>query len=126
MQKSSVEKSARITLQVGGSDGRQFHQLLVQLRRPKDPPVPENAAQLLPDETPIHEMDELQGLIAEAHDRGFLTIEEITTCLEEVEVTKEQIVELHAHLVDQGIDILDAKGKPIGASSPSRPSPPST
>jgi RNA polymerase primary sigma factor len=79
--------------------------------------VPENAADLLPDETPIHELDELQGLIAEAHERGFITIEEITTCLEEVEVTKEQVVELHAHLVDQGVDIVDAKGKPVSANS---------
>jgi RNA polymerase primary sigma factor len=79
--------------------------------------VPQNAADLLPDETPIHELDELQGLIAEAHERGFITIEEITTCLEEVEVTKEQVVELHAHLVDQGVDIVDAKGKPVSANS---------
>jgi RNA polymerase primary sigma factor len=79
--------------------------------------VPENAADLLSDETPIHELEELQGLIADAHERGFITIEEITTCLEEVEVTKEQVVELHAHLVDQGIDIVDAKGKPVSANS---------
>jgi RNA polymerase primary sigma factor len=79
--------------------------------------VPQNAADLLPEETPIHEQDELQGLIAEGQERGFITIEEITTCLEEVEVTKEQVVELHAHLVDQGIDIVDAKGKPVSANS---------
>jgi len=79
--------------------------------------VSENAAELLPEETPIHELHELAALISEGHDRGFLTIEEITTCLEEVEVTKEQIVELHAHLVDQSIDIVDAKGKPVGPNA---------
>ena len=74
----------------------------------------EKAEGLLADEAPIHELDELQGLIAEGQERGFLTIEEITTCLEEVEVTKEQIAELHGHLVDQGIEIVDANGKPVG------------
>src|ERR1043165_2398503 len=68
---------------------------------------------LLSDEAPIHEMDELQALIAEGHEKGSLRIEQITACLEEVEVTKEQVQELHAHLVDQGIDIVDAKGKPV-------------
>jgi RNA polymerase primary sigma factor len=76
---------------------------------------------LLADEAPIHELDELRPLIASGHDRGFITIEEITTCLEEIEVTKEQISELHAHLVDQGIDIVGADGKPVaGATEPKR------
>jgi RNA polymerase primary sigma factor len=67
---------------------------------------------LLPDEAPIHELDELKELIAEGHERGYLTVEQITERLEEVEVTKEQVGELHAHLVEQGIDILYADGKP--------------
>jgi RNA polymerase primary sigma factor len=79
--------------------------------------VSEKADGLLADEAPIHELDELQGLIAEGQERGFLTIGEITTCLEEVEVTKEQVAELHGHLVDQGIDVVDANGKPVGADS---------
>jgi RNA polymerase primary sigma factor len=82
--------------------------------------VSEKADGLLADEAPIHELDELQGLIAEGQERGFLTIEEITTCLEEVEVTKEQIAELHGHLVDQGIDIVDGNGRPVGADSAAR------
>jgi RNA polymerase primary sigma factor len=82
--------------------------------------VSEKAEGLLADEAPIHELDELQGLIAEGQERGFLTIEEITTCLEEVEVTKEQIAELHGHLVDQGIDIVDGNGRPVGADSAAR------
>ena len=68
---------------------------------------------LLSDEAPIHELDELRTLIAEGHEKGSLRIEQITACLEEVEVTKEQVHELHTHLVEQGIDILDAKGKPV-------------
>ena len=66
---------------------------------------------LLGDEASVTEMDELRPLIAEGQERGFLTIEQIATCLEEVEVTKEQVVELHAYLVEQGIDIVGADGR---------------
>jgi RNA polymerase primary sigma factor len=70
------------------------------------------AEALLADEAPIVEIEELRQLITEGQDRGYLTFEEIATCLEEIEVTKEQVVELHQHLVDQGIDVVGADGKP--------------
>jgi RNA polymerase primary sigma factor len=66
---------------------------------------------LLADEAPIFEMDELRQLIAEGQDKGVLTIGQITTALEEVEVSKEQVSELHAYLVDQGIEVVTADGK---------------
>jgi len=56
-------------------------------------------------------MEELSALITEGQDKGVLSIDRIQTCLEEVEVTKEQVHELHAFLVEQGIDIVDASGK---------------
>jgi RNA polymerase primary sigma factor len=68
---------------------------------------------LLSDEAPIHEMDELRPLIAAGQEKGTLTFEQIAACLEEVEVTKEQVQELHAHLVDQGIEVVGADGKPV-------------
>ncbi len=46
---------------------------------------------LLADEAAITEIDELRPLIAEGQERGFLTVEQITSSLEEVEVTKEQV-----------------------------------
>ncbi|MDX6666416.1 MAG: polymerase primary sigma factor, partial [Solirubrobacteraceae bacterium] len=67
---------------------------------------------LLSDEAPIHQLDELRSLIAEGQEKGSLTFERIAACLEEVEVTKEQVQELHAHLVEQGIEIVGADGKP--------------
>ena len=67
---------------------------------------------LLADEAPIVEIEELRTLIAEGQERGFLTFAQIATCLEEVEVTKEQVVELHAHLDEQGIDVMGADGRP--------------
>ncbi|HUO74734.1 MAG TPA: RNA polymerase sigma factor RpoD [Solirubrobacteraceae bacterium] len=67
---------------------------------------------LLTDEAPIVELDELRPLIAEGQERGFLTFEQIEACLEEVEVTKEQLQELHAYLDEQGIDVVGADGRP--------------
>jgi RNA polymerase primary sigma factor len=66
---------------------------------------------LLSDETPIVELDELGPLIAAGQERGFLTFAEIETCLEEVEVTKEQVQELHAYLDEQGIAVVGADGR---------------
>src|SRR3954447_2947397 len=72
---------------------------------------------LLADEAPIAELEELRTLIQEGQERGFLTIEQITTTLEEVEITKEQLTELHAHLDQEGIAIVSADGKPVTSES---------
>ncbi|UTI65289.1 RNA polymerase sigma factor RpoD [Paraconexibacter antarcticus] len=66
---------------------------------------------LLADEAPIFEMDELRQLIADGQEKGVLTIDQITAALEEVEVSKEQVTELHSYLVDQGIEVVTADGK---------------
>jgi RNA polymerase primary sigma factor len=66
----------------------------------------------LADEAPIAELDELRPLIAEGQERGFLTFDQIAVCLEEADVTKEQIQELHAYLDEQGIDIVESDGSP--------------
>jgi RNA polymerase primary sigma factor len=66
---------------------------------------------LLSDEAPITELDELRPLIVAGHERGSLTFAEIATCLEEVDVTKEQIQELHSYLDDQGIEVVDDAGR---------------
>ncbi|HET8980626.1 MAG TPA: RNA polymerase sigma factor RpoD [Solirubrobacteraceae bacterium] len=74
---------------------------------------------LLSDETPIVELDELQPLIASGQERGYLTFAEIEACLEEAEVTKEQVQELHAYLDDQGIVVVGADGKPAKSEAES-------
>ncbi len=66
---------------------------------------------LLADEAPIWELDDLRQLIADGQDRGFLTFDQIASTLEEVEVTKEQVHDLHQHLEEQGIDVVGADGK---------------
>jgi hypothetical protein len=67
----------------------------------------------LADEAPIVEMDELRPLIAEGQEKGVLSIEQIASALEEVDVTKEQVGELHAYLEEHGIEIVAADGKPV-------------
>ncbi len=62
------------------------------------------------EDQPFVETDELRGLIAAGTERGYLTFEEIASKLEEVEVTKEQVAELHSHLVEQGVDVIAADG----------------
>ena len=53
------------------------------------------------DEQTFGENEELRGLIA-GTERGYLTFEEIASTLEEVEVTKEQVTELHCALGGPG------------------------
>jgi len=74
---------------------------------------------LLSDDAPIAELDELRPLIAEGQERGFLTIDEIQSWLEESEVSKEQVQELHAYLDDQGIEVLDGDGRPAKSEASS-------
>jgi RNA polymerase primary sigma factor len=62
------------------------------------------------DVAPFAEPEELRGLIALGRERGYLTFEQIANTLEEVEVTKEQISALHAHLIEQGVEVLAEEG----------------
>ena len=52
------------------------------------------------------------ALIAEGQERGFLTIEQIATSLEEVEITKEQSLnEVFAELSAARIEVLSMRNK---------------
>ncbi len=73
-------------------------------------------------EAPFLEVDELRALVSEGKERGYLTFEEIAGCLEEVEVTKEQVRDLHAHLVENGVDVVSADGaKPSAVPADGQP-----
>ena len=50
--------------------------------------------------------------MAEGKERGYLTFEEIAATFEEVELTKEQILELHAHLQENGVEIVAQRRSP--------------
>jgi len=74
---------------------------------------------LLGDETPVAELAELQPLIAEAQERGVIRFSELESCLEEIEVTKEQVQELHSYLDEQGIAVIGSDGR-LASSEESR------
>jgi RNA polymerase primary sigma factor len=65
-------------------------------------------------EQPFAESEELRGLIALGREQGYLTFEQISATLEEVEVTKEQVSGLHAHLVENGVEVVSENGAGAG------------
>jgi RNA polymerase primary sigma factor len=67
-----------------------------------------------PAEARVLDIEELRALATEGRERGYLTFEEIAACLEEVEVTKEQVVEFRAHLLDAGVEIVAESERPGG------------
>ncbi|HEX6583504.1 MAG TPA: RNA polymerase sigma factor RpoD [Thermoleophilaceae bacterium] len=87
-----------------------------------------------PAEARFMDVEELRGLATEGRERGYLTFEEIAACLEEVEVTKEQISDFRAHLVETGVDIVSStdgrphsgglNDSPAGAEGPAVPKKP--
>jgi RNA polymerase primary sigma factor len=62
--------------------------------------------------TLLGDSEELRALVVQGQEKGHLTFEQIASTLEEVEVTKEQVQGLHAHLVEQGIDVVGEDGLP--------------
>jgi RNA polymerase primary sigma factor len=58
----------------------------------------------------FHDSDELRSLIAHGQERGYLTFEQIAATLEEVDVTKEQVRDLHAYLIEHGVDVVAEDG----------------
>src|SRR6201746_211602 len=56
------------------------------------------------------EVEERAGLIALGRERGYLAYEQIKSTLEEVEITKEQVSQLHANLVEHGVDVIGEDG----------------
>ncbi len=61
-------------------------------------------------DTPFAESEELRGLISLGRDQGYLTFEQIAATLEEVDVGKEQVSQLHGHLIEHGVDVIAQDG----------------
>ncbi len=62
------------------------------------------------EEHPFPDSEELRKIVVLGRERGYLTFEQIAATLEEVEVTKEQVTHLHAHLVEHGVDVIAENG----------------
>jgi RNA polymerase primary sigma factor len=63
------------------------------------------------DSTAVVEIDELQGVIAEGQERGFLAHEAVASAVEEAELTHDQTQDLLSYLEEHGIEVL-ATGEP--------------
>ena len=54
------------------------------------------------------EADELQGIIAEGQERGFIAADALAAAIEEAELSPRQSQELLAFLEEHGVEVLDA------------------
>jgi RNA polymerase primary sigma factor len=63
---------------------------------------------LVTTETPVVEMEELQGIIAEGQERGFLASATLAAAVEDMELSGQQAQDLLSYLEEHGIDVLDA------------------
>ena len=59
-------------------------------------------------DTPVVELEELQGIIAESQERGFLTADALSSALEEAELSSQQTHDLLSYLEEHGIEVLAA------------------
>jgi len=74
-------------------------------------------------ETPLPDVEEMRALVADGREKGYLTYDEIVSVLEEAEVTKEQIEDFYAHLVESAIEVIDADGEAIKRGTVDRDEP---
>jgi RNA polymerase primary sigma factor len=59
-------------------------------------------------DTAVVELEDLQGVIAEGQERGFLTTEALAAALEEAEASPQQAQDLLSYLEEHGIEVLGA------------------
>jgi len=83
--------------------------------------VSSRGEELLSDGQHSDELDQLKELLAEGQERGFLTQEEIAARLEEVDVSEDQVRDLHSQLADNGVDVVLAGEVDSARPDPERP-----
>jgi RNA polymerase primary sigma factor len=57
----------------------------------------------------LPEVEELQKLVAEGKEKGFLSYDEIVNGLEDVELTKEQVEDFYTYLAEHGVDLVEGE-----------------
>ena len=57
----------------------------------------------------LPEVEELQKLVADGQEKGFLTYDEIVNGLEDVELTKEQVEDFYTYLIDHNIELVEGE-----------------
>jgi RNA polymerase primary sigma factor len=67
----------------------------------------ERSPRMLSVDIALPEVEELQRLIEQGLERGFLTYDEIVSGLEEVELAKEQVEDFYTYLIDHSIELVE-------------------
>jgi RNA polymerase primary sigma factor len=57
----------------------------------------------------LPDVEELQKLVLDGQEKGFLTYDEIATGLDDVELSKEQIEDFYTYLIDHSIDLVEGE-----------------
>src|SRR5881227_225157 len=57
----------------------------------------------------LPDVEEVQKLVQEGTEKGYLSYDEIATALEEVELTKPQIEDFYTYLVDHSIELVEGE-----------------
>ena len=57
----------------------------------------------------LPDVEELQKLVQDGLEKGFLTYDDIVGGLEEVELTKEQIEDFYTYLIDHGVELVEGE-----------------
>jgi RNA polymerase primary sigma factor len=57
----------------------------------------------------LPEVEELNKLVAEGQEKGFLTYDEIVTGLDDVELTKEQVEDFYTYLIEHGVELVEGE-----------------
>ncbi len=66
-----------------------------------------------------HEGDKLRSsLVAIGRERGYITTEQVAAALEEVELTADGVRELHAQLLDAGVEVIGEGAAPLASEAP--------
>ncbi|WP_246551276.1 sigma-70 family RNA polymerase sigma factor [Miltoncostaea oceani] len=68
-------------------------------------------------EIAVPDVEEMRALASDGREKGFLTYDEIVAALQDADVTKEQIEDFYSHLVEIGVEVLDADGEVIAKAS---------
>ncbi|HEV3407517.1 MAG TPA: sigma-70 family RNA polymerase sigma factor [Gaiellaceae bacterium] len=55
----------------------------------------------------LPDVEELQRLVTEGQEKGFLSYDEIATALDDVDLTKEQIEDFYTYLIDHGVELVE-------------------
>jgi RNA polymerase primary sigma factor len=64
---------------------------------------------LLTVEISLPDVEELQKLVQDGVEKGFLTYDEIVSGLDDVELTKEQVEDFYTYLIDHGVELVEGE-----------------